>query len=73
MVSARNTFSNPKTKPRFVIVNVITSRAIGQPTKLIPVISESNSQVNAAQNHGVKINWQLYRCEASWEPQHVIQ
>ena len=37
----------------------------GHPTKLIRVITESSNQVNAAQKHGVKIGWQLYRCEAS--------
>ena len=36
-------------------VSRITSRATGQPTKLIRVITESNNQVNAAQKHGVKI------------------
>ena len=41
-------------------VSRITSRATGQPTKLISVITESNNQVNAAQKHGVKIGWQLY-------------
>ena len=51
----------------------ITSRATGQPTKLIRVITESNNQVNAAQKHGVKIGWQLYRCEASREQSHVMQ
>ena len=54
-------------------VSRITSRAIGQPTKLILVIRESNNQVNAAQKHGVKIGWQLQRCEASQEPPHVMQ
>ena len=54
-------------------VSRITSRATGQPTKLIRVITESNNQVNAAQKHGVKIGWQLYRCEASREPPHVMQ
>ena len=54
-------------------VSRIISRATGQPTKLIRVITESNNQVNAAQTHGVKIGWQLYRCEASREPPHVMQ
>ena len=36
-------------------VSRITSRATGQPTKLICVITDSNNQVNAAQKHGVKI------------------
>ena len=51
----------------------ITSRATGQPTKLIRVITDSNNHVSAAQKHGVKIGWQLYRCEASREPHHVRQ
>ena len=54
-------------------VSRITSRASGQPTKLIRVITESNNQVKAAQNHGVKIGWQLYRCEASREPPHFMR
>ena len=54
-------------------VSRITSRATGQPTKVIRVITESNNQVNAAQKHGVKIGWQLHRCEASREPPHVMQ
>ena len=37
------------------------------------MITESSNQVNAAQKHGVKIGWQLYRCEASQEPPHVMQ
>ena len=54
-------------------VTRITSRATGQPTKLIRVITDSNNYVSAAQKHGVKIGWQLYRCEASREPPHVMQ
>ena len=54
-------------------VTRITSRATGQPTKLIRVITDSNNHVCAAQKHGVKIGWQLYRCEASREPPHVRQ
>ena len=54
-------------------VSRITSRATGQPTKLTRLITESNNQVNAAQKHGVKIGWQLYRCESSREPPHVMQ
>ena len=54
-------------------VSRVTSRATGQPIKLIRVITESNNQVNAAQKHGVKIGWQLHRCEASREPPHVMQ
>ena len=54
-------------------VSRITNRETGQPTKIIRVITESNNQVNAAQKHGVKIGWQLYRCEASREPPHVMQ
>ena len=54
-------------------VTRITSRATGQPTKLIRVITDSNNHVSAAQKHGVKIGWQLYRCEASREPPHVRQ
>ena len=37
------------------------------------VVTESNNQISAAQKHGVKIGWQLYRCEASREPPHVMQ
>ena len=51
----------------------ITSRATGQSTKLIRVITESNIQVKAAQKHGVKLGWQLHRCEASREPPHKMQ
>ena len=54
-------------------VSRITSRATGQPTKLIRVLTESNNQVTAAQKHGVKIGWQLHRCEASRESPHVMQ
>ena len=54
-------------------VSRITSRATGQPTKLIRVITESNNQVNAAQKIGVKMGWQLYRCEANREPSHNMQ
>ena len=51
-------------------VSRITSRATSPPTKLIRVITESNHQVNAAQKQGVKIGWQLHRCETSREPPH---
>ena len=54
-------------------VSRITSRATGQPTELIRVIMESNNRVNAAQKYGVKIGWQLHRCEASREPPHVMK
>ena len=54
-------------------VTRITSRATGQPTKLIRVLTDSNNHVSAAQKHGVKIGWQVYRCEASREPPHVMQ
>ena len=54
-------------------VTRITSRATGQPTNLIRVITDSNNHVSAAQKHGVKISWQLYRCEASRQPPHVMQ
>ena len=54
-------------------VTRITSRATDQPTKLIRVLTDSNDHVSAAQKHGVKIGWQLYRCEASREPPHVMQ
>ena len=54
-------------------VSRITSRATGQPTKLLRVVTESNNQVNAEQKHGVKIGWQLHQCEASREPPHVMQ
>ena len=43
-------------------VTRITSRATGQPKKLIRVINDSNNHVSAAQKYGVKIGWQLYRC-----------
>ena len=39
-------------------VTRITSRAIGQRTKLVRVITDSNNHVSAAQKHGVKIGWQ---------------
>ena len=54
-------------------VTRITSRATGQPTKLIRVLTGSNNHLSAAQKHGAKIGWQLYRCEASPEPPHVMQ
>ena len=54
-------------------VSRITSPATGQPTKLISVITQSNNQVNIAQKHGVKVGWQLYRCEANRERPHVMQ
>ena len=54
-------------------VSRITSRATGQQTKLKRVIIESNNQVNAAQKHCVKIDWQLYRCETSREQPHLLQ
>ena len=54
-------------------VTRITSRATGQPTKLIRVITDSNNHVSAAKKHGVKLGWQLYQCEASREPPHVMQ
>ena len=54
-------------------VTRIKSRATGQPTKLIRVLTDSNKHVSAAQKHGVRIGWLLYRCEASREPPHVMQ
>ena len=51
----------------------ITSRAIGKPTKLIRVITDSSNHVTAAFKHGVKIGWVLHRCEPSKEPPHVKQ
>ena len=54
-------------------VTRITNRATGKPTKLIPDITDSNNHVSAAQKNGVKIGWQLYRCEASRELPHVMQ
>ena len=51
----------------------ITSRATSQATKLLRVITESNIKVNVDQKHGVQIGWQLYRCEASRKPQHVMR
>ena len=54
-------------------VTRITSRATGQPTKLIRVLTDSNNHVSAAHKHGVKIGWRQYQCEASREPPHVMQ
>ena len=54
-------------------VTRISSRATGQPTKLIRVITDSNNHVSAAQKYGVKLGWQLYQCEASRELLHVRQ
>ena len=57
----------------FSKVTRITSRATGQPTNLIRVITDSNNHVSAAQKHGVKIGWQLYRCETCRKPPQVMQ
>ena len=57
----------------FTKISRITSRAMGQSTKLLRVITEPNNQVNADLKHGVKKGWQLYRCQASREPPHVLQ
>ena len=51
-----------------VKVSGILSRASGKPTKLIRVITDSTNYVLAAQKHGVKIGWLIYRCEPSKEP-----
>ena len=56
-----------------VKVSRIISRASGKPTKLIRVIRDSTNHVLAAQKHGVKIGWLIYRCEQSKEPPHVKQ
>ena len=56
-----------------VKVSRIISRASGKPTKLIRVITDSTNHVLAAQKHGVKIGWLIYRCEPSKEPPHVKQ
>ena len=51
----------------------IISRASGKPTKLIRVMTDSTNHVLAAQKHGVKIGWLVYRCEPSKEPPHFKQ
>ena len=51
----------------------IISRASGKPTKLIRKITDSTNHVLAAQKHGVKIGWLIYRCEPSKEPPYVKQ
>ena len=56
-----------------VKVSKIMSRASGKPTKLIKVITDLTNHVLAAQRHGVKIGWLIYRCEPSKEPPHVKQ
>ena len=56
-----------------VKVSRIMSRASGKPKKLIRVITDSTNHVLAAQKHGVKIGWLIYRCEPSKEPPHVKQ
>ena len=57
------------------VVNVsrIIRRAGGKPKKLVTVITDSTTQVLAAQKHGVQIGWLIYRCEPSKEPPHVKQ
>ena len=44
-----------------VKVSMIVSRASGKLTKLIRVTTDSTNHVSAAQKHGVKIGWQIYR------------
>ena len=56
-----------------VKVSRIISRASGKPTKLIRVITDWKNHVLAAQKRGVKIGWQIYRCEPSKESPHVKQ
>ena len=56
-----------------VKVSRIIRRASGKSTKLIRVITDSANHVLAAQKHGVKIGWLIYRCEPSKEPLHVKQ
>ena len=56
-----------------VKVSRIIGRASGKPTKLIRVITDSTNHVLAAQKHGVKIGWLIYRCEPGKEPPHVKQ
>ena len=56
-----------------VKVSRIISRARRKPTKLIRVITDLTNHVLAAQKHGVKFGWLIYRCEASKEPPHVKQ
>ena len=56
-----------------VKVSRIISRACGKPTKPIRVKTNSTNHVLAAQKHGVKIGWLIYRCEPSKEPPHVKQ
>ena len=54
-------------------VSRIISLASEKPTKLIRVIKDSINHVLAAQKHGVKIGWLIYRCEINTEPPHVKQ
>ena len=54
-------------------VSRIISRSNGKPTNLISVITDSTNLVLAVQKHGVKIGWQIYRCETSKAPPHVKQ
>ena len=56
-----------------VKVSSIISRASDKPTRLIRVITDSTNHVLAAQKHGVKIGWLIYRREPSKEPPHVMQ
>ena len=56
-----------------VKVSRIISRASGKLKKLIRVITDSTNHVSAAQKHGEKIGWLIYRCEPSKEPPHVKQ
>ena len=51
----------------------IFSRASVKPTELIRVIPDSTNYVLAAQKHGVKIGWLIYRYEQSKEPPYVKQ
>ena len=81
IVNVHRSISVEEIKVEFLINNAmnvnkdtrIKSRATSQPTKLIRVITDSNNHVSAGQKHDVKIGWQLYRCEASREPPHIMQ
>ena len=56
-----------------VKLTMIISRASVKPAKLVRVIIDSTYHILAAQKHGVKIGWLIYRCEPSKEPPHVKQ
>ena len=56
-----------------VKVSGITGQANSKPTKFIRVKTDSTNHALAAQKHGVKIGWWIYRCEPNKEPPHVKQ